>query len=270
MAATAAGFVTGACYMSFADLKTAFEAWATTNHCTYRWHISEKSAYQHGVCSFAGESPCKSPKRKLTTKKCGCSSKVNVIMDRKTGRVTLGKLNFVHDNGCSPGERQAALMARRQGGVSGHLPNGVRGMIATKVSGGCSNQDLRRFLVEKRLGAAVPLDSSSLWAIRARILRIQAENERLVWDPDFDLETRTNPAVALLLPPTREAPDESVTACSPQDLQNQPRHRLGKFQEKRRKSTPGDGCIATTWPSAQESCHLRLLCTSRTLSRQQV
>jgi hypothetical protein len=25
--------------------------------------------------------------------------------------------------------------------------------------------------------------------------------------------------------PTREAPDETVTACSPEDLQNQPRHR---------------------------------------------
>ena len=88
------------------------------------------------------------------------------------GARDLGKLNFVHDNGCSPGELQAALMARPQGGVSGHLPNSVLGMLATKVSGGCSNQDLWRFL-EKRLGSAVPLDSSSLWAIRARILRIQ-------------------------------------------------------------------------------------------------
>ena len=41
------------------------------------------------------------------------------------GARDLVKLNFVHDNGSSPGERQAALMARRQGGVSGHLPNGV-------------------------------------------------------------------------------------------------------------------------------------------------
>ncbi len=39
----------GACYRGFADFKTAFEAWETTNYCTYRWHISEKSAYQHGM-----------------------------------------------------------------------------------------------------------------------------------------------------------------------------------------------------------------------------